>query len=255
MLTTTLHLSRLPTEQKKPDKKMILEQLDKAKLALLDLVFPRRCLGCGSGEDFLCAKCCASLPRIVPPICRRCGAPLKTGDLCARCQEAKPDLDGIRSLVRFEGLARQAIHSLKYRHFKALAGPLGALLADYLEGNPLPADVIMPVPLHPRRLRERGYNQSALVAQELSRRTGITFVESALLKTKYTPPQARSTDATERRSNVQGAFVYKGASLAGKHVLLVDDVCTTGATLEACASPLKAQGTASVWALTLAREV
>lgn len=233
----------------------MLERLDKAKFTLLDLVFPRRCLGCGSGEDFLCAKCRASLPRIVPPICRRCGAPLRTGELCARCQEATLDLDGIRSVFRFEGLAREAVHSLKYRHFKALAGPLGDLLADYLVANPLPAEVIMPVPLHPGRLRERGYNQSALVAKELSKRTGITFTEGALLKTKYTPPQARSADATERRHNVRGAFVYKGASLSGKRVLLVDDVCTTGATLEACAAPLKTQGAASVWALTLAREV
>lgn len=233
----------------------MLEQLDKVKLALLDLVFPRRCLGCGSGEDFLCARCRASLPRIVPPICRRCGAPLKEGGLCDRCREAAPDLDGIRSLFAFQGLAREAVHALKYRHFKALAGPLGALLFEYLEADSLRADIILPVPLHSGRLRERGYNQSALLAREMGKRAGIPVVEGALLKAKNTPPQARAADAAQRRSNVEGAFEYHGRSIAGKRMLLIDDVCTTSATLEACASPLKAHGAASVWALTVAREV
>lgn len=234
---------------------MVLEQLDKVKTTLLDLVFPRRCLGCGSSEDFLCSACRDSLPRIAPPICRRCGAPLKRGELCARCQEAGPELDGIRSLFVFEGLARQAVHSLKYRHFKALAGSLGGLLAEYLASNPLPADVIMPVPLHPRRLRERGYNQSALLAEELGKRAGIPVMENGLLRAKYTPPQARSSDSAQRLANVQGAFLYRGEPLHGRHVLLIDDVCTTGATLEACATPLKTREAASVWALTVAREV
>jgi len=126
---------------------------------------------------------------------------------------------------------------------------------DYLQANALPGDVLVPVPLHPRRLRQRGYNQSVLLARELAQLTGLPVIEDCLCRSRNSLPQARTATVEERRDNVIGAFICKNEKLAGAGVILIDDVCTTGATLEACASALKIGGTESVWGLTLAREV
>ena len=149
---------------------------------------------------------------------------------------------------------RQAIHQFKYTNFKALAFPLAQLLAENLEAKPLPVDVIVPVPLHPRRLRERGYNQSGLLARELGRLTGLPVVEDSLVRLMNTPAQARAANADARRNNVRGIFFCKNEGLSGKQVLAIDDVCTTAATLDSCAVALNNAGASSVWGLTLARE-
>jgi ComF family protein len=156
----------------------------------------------------------------------------------------------------FQGTVRQAILQLKYKHLKALATPLGELLNEYLSSHPLKGEVLVlvPVPLHPKRLRERGYNQASLLAQELGKLTGLPVVEDMLIRVQDSVPQARTKSAVERRHNVQGVFTCP-KSLKGKQILLVDDVCTTGATLDACAIALKAAGVGSVWGLTVAREM
>lgn len=164
-------------------------------------------------------------------------------------------IGGIRSVYRFEGAARQAILSFKYRNVKALAAPLAKLMEEYLRANPLPVDALIPVPLHHRRLRERGYNQSSLLARELSRLVSLPLIEGTFLRLKNSPPQARTKSAEERQRNVAGVFLCRDGRLEGGHVLLIDDVCTSGATLNSCASALRAAGAASVWGLTLAREV
>jgi ComF family protein len=128
-------------------------------------------------------------------------------------------------------------------------------MRDYLDISPLPVDVLVPVPLHRRRLRERGYNQSALLARELGKLTALPVVSDCLVRIRSAAPQARAATAAERRSNVAGAFTCCDARLEGRRVLLIDDVATTGATLNACAGALKAAGTVSVWALVLAREL
>lgn len=149
---------------------------------------------------------------------------------------------------------RQAVHHLKYRNLKLMARPLGRMLASYLESEALPGQVVVPVPMHPRRLRERGYNQSELLARELARESGLT-VSGILHRSRAAPPQARASSAQARRQNVAGAFTCHGYDVAGRHVILVDDVCTTGATLDSCATALKQVGAASVWGLTVAREI
>lgn len=165
------------------------------------------------------------------------------------------EIEGIRSVFRFDGAARQAILSFKYKNVKALAAPLAQLMEEYLCAHPLPADALVPVPLHPRRLRERGYNQSWLLAAELSKLTSLPLVEGVLVRLKNTPPQTRTKSAEERQSNVAGAFTCRDRSLEGRRVLLIDDVCTSGTTLDSCATALKAAGAMSVWGLTLGREV
>ncbi|MFH1002571.1 MAG: ComF family protein [Chloroflexota bacterium] len=233
----------------------MLPQLTRLKGLALDLLFPPGCVGCGRGGDWLCPSCRRSLPVIVPPLCPRCGLPQASGVLCPACAGGTTALDGIRAPFRFDGVMRQAIHWLKYRNLRVLAEPLAGLLGDYFDRNPLPAEVLVAVPLHPRRLRERGYNQSRLLAGELARLTGLPVVDGCLVRQRHTPPQARTTSVDERRRHLAGAFACRDGRLRGKQVLLVDDVATSGATLGAAAVALKAAGAASVWGLVLAREV
>jgi ComF family protein len=138
---------------------------------------------------------------------------------------------------------------------RAISNRLAELLADYLEESPLPREALVGVPLHPRRLRERGYNQSGLLARELGKHTGLPVIEDCLIRVKQAQPQVKAADAEERRRNVADAFVCRDERVKGKRIVLIDDVCTSGATLESCAAALKDKGATSVWGLTLAREI
>jgi len=219
----------------------------------VDLLFPPRCAVCGCLESFLCSDCRASLPRAGPPRCPICWQPTSLGS-CHRCEESRPSFDALRSPLIFEGGARELVHKLKYQNQSVLAAPMADLLFDFLSNSPLPADVLVPVPLFPRRKRVRGYNQSALLAQALARQLGLSVNERTLGRARNTASQARTGSSDERKANVRDAFVCKDRRLAGNKVLLIDDVSTTGATLDACALALRQGGAGSVWALTFAHE-
>ena len=191
----------------------------------------------------------------MPPLCPKCGEPQPSGRLCPSCVSWRAKIDGIRSPFRFDGVMRQAIHQLKYVNLRALAVPLAKLLSNYLITNPMPGEVLVPVPLHRKRLRERGYDQSRLLAKELGKLINLPVVDGCLFRERYTPPQARTLTVVERRSNVAGAFTCHDHRLQDKQILLIDDVSTSGTTLDACAVALKAAGAVSVWGLVLAREV
>jgi len=221
----------------------------------LDLLFPKKCIGCGKEGQLICNTCRLQLPRIAPPVCPLCGRPQSSGVLCPGCVSWKASIDGIRSPFRFEGLARQAVYQLKYRNLRTIGAPLAAMLYDYRLDNTFAADVLVPVPLHPKRLRERGYNQSAVLAKELSRLSGLPVESGCLVRAKHTLPQARTQTVEERRSNVIEAYTCTVGTARGKKVLLIDDVSTSGATLDACAAVLKLSGAESVWGLTFAREI
>ena len=221
----------------------------------VDSFFPRRCVGCGKVGGFLCPECLGKLPRLLPPLCPNCGRSQASGIVCPDCRQRQTEIDGIRSLFRFDEVIRKAIHQLKYRNLKAISPCLAELLADYLKANPPPGEALVGVPLHPRRLRERGYNQSSLLARELGRRIGLPVIEDCLIRVKQAQPQVRAVDVEERRRNVADAFVCRDEKVEGKQIILIDDVCTSGATLESCAAALKNKGAASVWGLTLAREI
>jgi competence protein ComFC len=232
----------------------VLPQVAKLKGRVVDFLFPRWCVGCGKEGEFICDSCRRSLPRVMPPLCPRCGRPQPSGILCPACVSWQAEIDGIRSPFRFDRVMRQAIHQLKYRNLRALAEPLAKLLNDYLATYPISGEVLVPVPLHQKRLRERGYNQSSLLAKELGKLTNLPVVDDCLIRQRHAPPQARSATVEERRSNVTGAFACRDHRLRDKQVLLIDDVSTSGATLDACAAALKAIGATSVWGLVLARE-
>jgi ComF family protein len=219
--------------------------------AVLDLFFPPRCPGCGRVGFTFCDACQARIEPPPAPACIHCGQPQDAEQLCPTCRETPSSLDRIACSAIFAHPLRDAIHELKYNDGRSLARPLGArMAAAWLQGN-FAADIIIPVPLHTARQAERGYNQAALLARIVSREVGVPLGESALVRTKATQQQAM-LKAIERRENVKDAFACR-SDVTGKHVVLVDDVCTTGSTLEACAAALRASGAASVWAFTLAR--
>jgi ComF family protein len=228
--------------------------------AALDLVFPPLCPVCdeilGAGRrDPLCGACWEGLERIAPPWCRCCGAPLGVEGLCGACRSRRPRFAYARAALLYGDLAREAIHAFKFGGRRGLANPLGDLLAG-LGLSALPGaapDLLVPVPLHPRRARERGYNQALLLARRLERAWRVPVVADALVRAVPTLPQA-DLDAAARRRNVRDAFaVSQPERIAGRHVVLVDDVLTTGATAGECARSLYRAGAAAVGVLTVAR--
>jgi len=192
---------------------------------------------------------------IVPlkgPFCIRCGRVIEREGICSTCRHYPLALDCLRVVASFGGVLQEAIHHLKYRNVKGLARPLGELLANQFQEASIPADIIVPVPLHKEREKERGYNQAALLAGHLAQRVDLPLAERALERVRRTPPQV-GLSARERWSNVAGAFRCTGSDLLGHRVLLIDDVCSTGATLSACAQASRDGGAVAVYALTLAR--
>jgi len=228
--------------------------------AALDLLFPPFCPVCqaplGAGRrDPLCGTCWQGLERLAPPWCRRCGVALSIEGLCGECRTRRRPFSYARAAVRYGPIAREALHAFKFGGRRALAAPLAELLAELGLGA-LPGaapDLLVPVPLHARRERARGYNQSALLATRLGQVWGVPVALDALGRATATAPQT-DLDAAARRQNVRGAFVARRPELiVGRHVLLVDDILTTGATAGECARCLTRAGAAAVGVLTVAR--
>ena len=218
----------------------------------LDLVFPPRCGGCGSGGSFLCPACAAALQPALPPRCLRCWRP--GANPCDECELTPPPFAGLRAAFVHDGNARTLVHALKYRGLTALAAPMAVLLAEMVRRQAIGADWVVPVPLSGRRRRTRGYNQAEVLAKELARELDLPLDRRALVRRRHSPAQATSVDVSERRRNVADAFAVRGAAFEGATILLVDDVTTTGATLAACATALRGAGAGVVWGITFARE-
>ena len=231
--------------------------------AIVDVILPPVCALCGKDarREHLCRGCEAmlGLKAIKPPFCRVCGIPFASGSstphACASCCIEKPLFIAASSAFVYDGCALDAIHAFKYNGRVALARALGAFAA---QASPCPCngrpDVIMPVPLYKTRLKERGFNQSLLIAREISRLQKTQLDYANLKRIRPTEPQVRLS-AKERHSNVSGAFALERPdAVRGKAVLLVDDVYTTGATIRECAVALNRAG-AKVYAVTVARAV
>jgi ComF family protein len=231
---------------------------------LLDLLFPSRCASCRAAGTVLCAACLASIRAPEQPLCRRCGRSLATslpaqGDAqCPFCATGRkiPHLDGLRAAGVYEGAVRQAILALKFHGQRRVASPLAGLLAACCRHEALSADLIIPIPLHASRRRERGYDQARLLAQPLGKLLQRPVRTDLLLRQRATRAQM-TLSANERHANVAGAFVLTSpavcAVLDGKRILLVDDVTTTGSTLDAAAAALREANPAAIWGLAVAR--
>lgn len=242
---------------------------------MLDLVFPPFCPVCRAAleedrRDPLCGACWSALPRIAPPWCRCCGQPMRafpsaasprdaaeTGPLCGACRRRTPAFAYARAALRYEDTAREALHAFKFGGHRALAVPLADVVVDVLaERWPAgPPDVLVPVPLHPRRERERGFNQSGLLARRLGRAWGCPVRPGVLARVVATESQT-ALDGAARLANVRDAFRLRRPELvAGRHVVLVDDILTTGATVSACALAVGAGGARRVGVVAVARVV
>lgn len=232
--------------------------------SLIDLIFPPRCTACAKileerRSPPVCAACAESLRFCSQPLCPVCGTPYAdptaADHLCEKCMLSPPPFMAARSVAAYEGVLQDMIHRCKYGSDVSVGETLGEIMADF----PYPAfdfndyTVVIPVPLHTKRLRERGFNQSLLLARAIAKRHKRKLDYLSLTRTIHTPPQI-TFGRKEREYNVKGAFtVKKSARLQGEKVILVDDVYTTGSTARECARALKQAGVAAVAVLTLSR--
>jgi ComF family protein len=230
---------------------------------LLDLLFPPLCHVCkafipNAGDLFICAECLDKTSFLTSPLCTSCGRPFVTENgrdhTCGACITNTPPYI-CRSAALLEGPVQELIHRYKYSGRAHLGQPLGLLTATTLAAfsiEAMPA-VIVPVPLHRKRLRQRGFNQSQLIANVLEKQWKVPLEVGNLRRIRWTEPQI-TLDATARVANVKGAFAVEDAKkLKGKRVLLVDDVLTTGSTMRECAEALRDAGAEAVFAVTVAR--
>lgn len=231
--------------------------------SLLDFILPPRCPLCLRLTDLpdphtLCPSCLSGVTLISPPICTKCGIPFATqaeeSHLCGRCLVRMSSYDTARALLTFSSSTRTAIHAFKYEN-KAY---LSKTLLGLMERSPLGLsfhqyDILVPVPLHRNRLRARGYNQALLLCREISQRYGVPVDERLLRRIRDSAPQIELM-GVEREQNVKGVFSL-GKDPAEKTILLVDDVLTTGATVNECASVLRRGGAKRIDVFTIARAV
>ncbi|WP_026369926.1 ComF family protein [Kallotenue papyrolyticum] len=211
--------------------------------ALLDLLFPPRCCGCRARGALLCPSCLRA--------CRPVSAAINQ---VLHQRVNSPFLASTAGAYHFEGVVREALHALKYARRARLAGPLGSLLIAYARQQPVIVDAIVPVPLHPERERQRGFNQAALLAAPLARALGVPLLTDGLARTRNTARQA-DLGREQRRANVRAAFAWCAAAAPPARLLLIDDVITTGVTVAAVAQALCEAGAREVHALALARRV
>lgn len=262
------------------------EGLREVGRALVVGLYPARCVACGerlatepeTPEAALCPPCSVSALLIGPDRCPRCSRPrpglaVAAGglhgppdradaapgprwaeSLCGSCRSRPPPFAQARAAFEYGGALRDAMGRFKYRREPGLDRALAALALSVFDGDAPSADVVVPVPLHRRRLRARGYNQSALLARAFAAAWGLPAEVDALERVRETPPQVRQPTASAREANVRGAFaVRRPAVIAARRVVLVDDVITTGATAAACSRALRDSGAVEVVVRALAR--
>ncbi len=241
---------------------MVANPLRESLRAIGSLFYPAACVVCTApleSPGYLCATCRAKAPRITAPFCAKCSEPFPAAIIgpftCANCAHRTLHFDAAVASYRSRGIVRKLVHEFKYGQQRHLRHPLAAWLAETLHDVRLRDrhfDLIVPVPLHPARERERGFNQALLLAEELSRIASLPL-RCVLDRIRYTTTQT-AYDRAERMENLHDAFrLRKNADVRGLRVLLIDDVLTTGSTLSECARVLKAAGAISVYAATAAR--
>lgn len=219
----------------------------------IDLLFPPRCAVCAKTGSRFCASCYQQSTFMQSiPHCTNCGDLLMKAGICTRCHSSQPAFEALCSLLLFEGTAQKVIHRLKYKNDLLL----GETMADQMLGKILEKnwdiDDVCPIPLSKQRQRERGYNQAALLAVPLAAQLGLPCRRKWLYRKRHTPTQI-GLDRSQRALNVEEAFSAVAMQVEGRTILLVDDVITTGATMQAAAFALKAAGAAAVYGASYAR--
>lgn len=213
---------------------------------VVETVYPRRCAGCGLRGVWVCAACLAAQPLFAGAVCERCGLPKARR---CRCEHMPADIDSLRSAGPYDGWLREAVHRMKYQGESARASHLGSLLTPFVDLDS-GVQAIVPVPIHKNRRRERGFNQSELLAEQVSRESGVP-IWNGLTRMRDTRHQVDLPD-DERLENVRGAFAINNeAPNVATNVLLLDDVFTTGSTMGECAATLRLAGVERVAGISI----
>lgn len=220
--------------------------------SVLDLLYPPECGGCKKPGTLWCQDCQNKTHRILPPLCSICGQEILYGDICNRCIENPPKMTAIRSWAIFTGPIREAIHQLKYHRNVGLGIVFSKNLATILKTVEWEINLITPVPLGVARLKERGYNQAALLARPLAYQVESFYNPRILWRIRETKSQV-DLNYAERKINVSGAFKAEENLVRNKNILVVDDVATSGSTLESCADALLIAQANKIYGLTLTR--
>jgi ComF family protein len=236
-----------------------LNHAHKGRDFLLDLIFPVYCIGCKSEGRFICGECQAQVRINEKMFCPNCHKDSNTGEYCPSCQ-TNTELNGLWISADYhQRILSEAIKGLKYKGNKNLAPWLGGLLATFFETSVaayypdiLVGSLIIPVPLHKKRERTRGFNQSRLIAEIFSKKINLKINSSGLKRIRETKAQAK-LKRSDRLKNVQDAFVWCEGPIKTKNIILIDDVSSTGATLSNCAKTLRQNGAEKIWGLVLAR--
>jgi ComF family protein len=224
--------------------------MNKLKNFMLELFFPARCSVCNQIGTFLCDNCTAEIIFIKEQTCPKCNKINFTGEYCRKCRHGK-SLRGVSAATYFrDENIKTIIHELKYKGYFAIAPTLAEKMVAC--APKIKIDFVAFVPASRKRLKKRGYNQAKELAKNLSKMLEAPLLEE-LIKVKETKSQV-GLRKKEREKNLLGAFEYRGPELSGKKILLIDDVKTTGTTLEACAKELKKSGAKTVWGLVFAKE-
>ena len=223
--------------------------------AAADLLFPPRCVHCSAPGSLFCDRCVTDSPQLGEVTgCRRCALPAP-GDICDACYTNPPPLDLALAVFAYDSPIRDAVTAFKYNDIRALAPVLAGFMNERLpERVKRGIDVVVPIPMAANRLRSRGYNQAELLARRLCDAADLDLATGLLARTNTAEPQARANNLEQRAENVKDAFTVT-ASTANLRILLIDDVMTTGSTLNSCARTLKTAGASWVGALVLAREL
>jgi ComF family protein len=247
--------------------------IEKIKNFLLDILFPASCLSCGKYGSWICPECFSRIKILFDQVCPYCEKiTTDSGQICPQCRKKflnenrSADLDGLLVSARYhENNLARLVHFYKYNFLKDLSVPLSRLIMKVITKNnfPLP-DAILPVPLYPRRLRWRGFNQSELLADYLGKNLApgfsIPILSDLIIRKKYTAPQMKIKDYKKRRQNIAEAFAINrncaepDKIILNKKILLIDDICTTGSTILECAEVLKKAGAREVFGAVIARQ-
>lgn len=253
--------------------------LKESSAFILDILFPVYCLDCGREGEWICEKCFGEIKLLKIQACPICGADSKTGAVCFNCRN-KSELNGVIAAIHYKNsnedeknksgrsnLVKETIHIFKYRFVKDLAKPLSALIIKQLKnrqivkteksipfGPDISDKIIIPVPLHPKRFRWRGFNQSELLAENIAAYFNLPLEKSVLSRQKNNIPQAEIKNRRDRLENIRGVFqCVNPEAVKNKKIILIDDICTTSGTLSECAKVLKEAGTREVWGAVAAR--
>jgi ComF family protein len=228
------------------------QQIKNAGYNALDWLFPPICLGCGEEGVFICPDCFSKIYLIPQDVCSYCGSYTSKSGRCANCFGKVLPYEAYRGFAFYDGVIRKGIHHLKYQNDLTIGRYLAKILKTVYDRAGWVVDLIVPIPIGEKKMEERGYNQAERLARPLSDLLNLPMIPEALIRINEISSQV-GLNQTERRENVRQAFVAKANLVRGKCVLLVDDVFTSGATMEAASTELKQAGASKVFCLTVAK--